>query len=90
MEHLMVRAMNYLRGWIGRADWRIFAAGQLQSALIVVAFTAIGYAVQAASATGLLVATALVLIEIPLGVTFMTDWRFDLDYYMRVVDKRST
>jgi hypothetical protein len=83
----MARAMNYLRGWIGRAGWRVFAAGQVQSLIVMVAFMMAGYAASAGWHLGYLIAAALIVVEVPLGITFMTDWRFDLDHYMRVVDR---
>lgn len=83
----MVKAMNYLRGWIDRAGWRVFAAGQAQSFIVMTAFMAAAYAAATGWGWGYLIAAALIVVEVPLGITFMTQWRFDLDHYMRVVDR---
>jgi hypothetical protein len=83
----VINAMNYLRGWIGRASWRVFAAGQVQSIIVMAAFMMAGYAAATGWHWGYLIAAALIAVEVPLGITFMTDWRFDLDHYMRVADR---
>lgn len=83
----MISAMNYVRGWVGRAGWRVFAAGQVQAFIVIVAFTMAGYAAATGWGWGYLIAAILIAVEVPLGITFMTNWRFDLDHYMRVVDR---
>lgn len=68
----------------------MFAAGQVQSIIVMAAFMMAGYAAATGWHWGYLIAAALIAVEVPLGITFMTQWRFDLDHYMRVVDRYLT
>lgn len=83
----MTNALNYMRGWVGRADWRVFAVSQLQSWIVMAALMLPVYAAVYGWWPGYLIAVALIAVEIPLGLAFMSNWRFDLRHYMRVVDR---
>jgi hypothetical protein len=78
--------LNYMRGWVGRADWRVLAVSQLQSWIVMGALMLLAYAAGYGWWWGYLIAAVLIAVEVPLGVAFMSNWRFDVHRYMRVVD----
>lgn len=83
----MVSAMNYLRGWVGRADWRVLLVSLVQSWIVMAALIFVGLAVVTGWWWAYLAAVVLAAAEVPLGITFMTNWRFDVKHYIRVVDR---
>ncbi|AEK07853.1 hypothetical protein FDI59_gp106 [Mycobacterium phage Yoshi] len=85
----MINTMNTMRGWVDRSDWRVFLVAQIQSWIVMSALLAFAYAIATGQLVFYLASAALIVVEVPLGATFMTQWRFDLNRYMNVAQQRT-